>query len=308
MIDATLPIKYAPFTNQLDYEAIFYKSLEILGKFGDIKSASDGEIVITGTQYTTENLHFFLDNIVRRCNQVPKDEWAKLIESHFSNFTNNPSKDRYIWKDYDYARQFLRVQVRPELPMPVSNKNELFYRRDFPGTYSVLVLDYDNKLQYFKRPLVKEWNKTDEELFEDALDNVAAEKMYSSEINWNEAYDINTFANPSYAASYLIELERNAPQAVGRFGAIVAIPLRTFTIAHPLDSIKSYDFIGHFKPMVLEYLKQDDIPVSEKFYWYYKGKYEGISDHIRDGKMFISMPEKLYNLINKADDDDDDDD
>ena len=62
MIDATLPHKYESLISQLDYEAIFYKAIAILGKFGDIKSAKDGEIVVTGAQYTTENLHFYTYN------------------------------------------------------------------------------------------------------------------------------------------------------------------------------------------------------------------------------------------------------
>lgn len=296
-IDWQMPKTYRPFLTQEEYEVILNLALEQIRQKGEIVSAANGEIKALMPEYGIKEVQFFLDNLARQCKSVDRSEWEGMIATHFQKFPINQPKSTFLQKDLDHAKSLLRVSVKPE--QTAKNLDEQWIKRvDFPGTFTFLVLDTDDAFQFVRSDTI-EWEASPEELFQMALDNVALEPISVQEAALGEEYPIFVFFSGDFSAAFLIELERNASFAIGKLGAVVAIPNKGTAFVHPLESATMMDFVVAFSPMQQQLFCEHQSPITQTFYWYYEGKYEAFPIKMENDEMFISIPLGLASLLNQ---------
>jgi hypothetical protein len=112
---------------------------------------------------------------------------------------------------------------------------------------------------------------------------------------------VSFLAEENYAASYALDLAANAPELVGEWGSVVAIPNKGLVSicqvsrAHPVDFVQ---YIQHTRPIIERFYQQHEQPVSPAFYWYYQGKFTPIIVTTNpDGSANVVAPLGLSTLM-----------
>jgi hypothetical protein len=125
-----LPDDYKDLINEKDY-AVFLKScLTVLqGLNINVISSDNGDILYKNKD--GEEAHYYLDNILRKYVLLDIDEREQEIERHFRQLQDKSDAYNYFFKDFEYARQFLKVVIKP-IEM-VKKFNEFVHRLDFPN-------------------------------------------------------------------------------------------------------------------------------------------------------------------------------
>ena len=306
IFDRKLPEQYEHLINQAQYETILDICIDVLGKQGTVQIVKNGSIKI-GNWGEQKEVHISLDNLVRKCKNADSSEWNDIISLHFSKFPTNEAALNYIYKDYEFAGNLLKILIKPDGSFRNIDE-QLVYRADFPSTKSYLVIDFDDKFHFVNAQNIAEWEQSIDDLFLDALDNTAKEKMEIVKLDLDQGNEAFAFFSSDYAASYMIDLQKNAPFAVGDLGAIVVIPTKGAAFAYPINNGLVMEFISSFNPLIEKIYNEDEYPITDDYYWYYQGKYEQFPTKTdNENRYFISMPDKLIRLLAIAEAEQDDD-
>ncbi|HOY15762.1 MAG TPA: hypothetical protein PLC89_00650 [Haliscomenobacter sp.] len=294
-IDRKRPDFYDGIVTQQEYETILEHAISCAEQIGELVLVANGTITIKNSDNQNGKTEFHLDNLVRRCSKNEVSEWKELIANHFRRFFSDSNKEKYIYKDFDFASQMLKFLVRTY--DIVEGKDDFICRVDLPETCTFLILDYDETFHFVRKDRIKEWDKTQEELFEVALENVAAEEVEVKEFLWMEEFEMYTFFSDDFSASFIVDLSHNANFAIGQYGAVVTIPAKGSAFVHPLHENTALNFIASFHEVQQEIMKEDEVPITDKFYWYHQGKFVKFTEQEDIGKVHISLPSDLNKLF-----------
>lgn len=289
IFDRKRPDFYEGIVTKKEYSQILELSERECQRIGKIVSIQAGTIKVTNPKDAEEEFSFHLDNLVRKCKYYGAEEWERIVQEHFSRFPIDQSKAKFLAKDFEYAQPLLKLLVRS----PNSMSEQMIQRLDFPNTASFLILDYDERFHFLTEEDIKEWNIPPKELFEIALANIALEKIDIQEVVWAEKFDLFSFFSGDFSASYMVELTKNAPFAIGKFGAVVAIPTKGSAFVHPINGATALSFISTFDETFATFYHQDEVPISDSYYWFYESKFEVFPIE----KTYFELPKKLIELL-----------
>lgn len=294
-IERTMPAELGTFMNQRQYEIILDYSLAYLARDGKVKSVSDGIIFVESPFNPDLIAECQLFNLARRCKDVPEATWKSVVTSHFDRLQINPSKAKYTFKDLTYARQLIKFIIRPEAA--AKQVEGLICRSDIPTTSTYLVLDDDKALQYIRKEEIYEWEKTEEELFKIAFANIAREKINVAKMPIPGGFEFYTIHNENYSTSFLLDLESHAKKTIGKYGSVVAIPTKSMALVFPINLNSPMVFIHTMDKFVQQVHHENDVPISDKYFWYYEGKFEIFPQKSENGKKLIAVPVNLKKLF-----------
>lgn len=296
-IDRSRPDFNQDLVTEKEYSRILKLSLREVEKIGEVISVSDGTITISHPNNSEEEIKFHLDNLVRKCKSTEASEWEELIIDHYRRFTINESKAEYIYKDFDYAQDLLTVQVRSYDTFSESDIQDYVTRIDIPHTCTFLILDYDEGFHYVRRDDIAEWEKEESELFRIGLGNLSREEIDIQEYLIQDKFQMFAFFSGDYSASFMVELEKNADFVIGQLGSVVTIPTKGTALVHPINADTALDFISAIGKMQQGFYKEDPVPITDKFYWYYQHQFILFPEENEEDKVFIFYPKELSLLL-----------
>jgi uncharacterized protein YtpQ (UPF0354 family) len=294
-IDRTMPDFYKEIINQKEYDVILDFAIGSLKDIGEIKSIGEGTIMLKNPADESKDMQFHLDNLVRKCKSHDRHDWQTIIDDHFKRCLINPNKAKYIYKDFDYACEFIKFAVRPKSMF--QNIEDFVYRIDIPETCTFLILDYDDAFHYVRREDIKEWEKSEKELFEIAFNNISTEELDIKGLLWKETFEVISFFSSDFSASYIVDLGHNAAFTIGEYGSVVCIPSKGTAFAHPLNGNTAIPFIASFDELMNQFFNNDEVPITNHYYWYYEGIYEIFPEKIKNGHKHIVLPPNLEQLF-----------
>lgn len=295
IFDRKRPDFYEGIVTKKEYAHILKMSEQECLRIGKITSIQAGTIKTTNPEDKDEEFTFHLDNLVRKCHYYEKGKWPQVIKEHFSRFPIDKHKAKFLAKDFEYARPLLKVLVRNVKEMPA----DLVHRSDIPNTATFLILDYDERFHFLRKTDIQEWQMSIPELFEIALTNIAIEKIDIQEVIWADQFELFSFFSGDFSASYMLELAKNAPFSIGKFGSIVAIPTKGSAFVHSINQNIISGFINSFEETFATFHREDEVPVSRHYYWFYEGKFEIIPLQKKPTKIHIELPKSLSQLITR---------
>jgi hypothetical protein len=294
-IDNTLPNDFRHLLTQQEYEQVLGLALDYFAERNfPVVEVTDGVIVVDYEDL--KDMRFGLDNLVRTIAGEEPAEWPGLIRQHFERFQNHTLAYNYLFADLGYARQFLRVLIKGEHFGAKGIK--LVRRRDFPETYTFLVIDFANQFRFVNEEDAAQWEVPTEELFQMALANVAAEKVEIGQGKIADQYPLFTFFSSDFAASYLVDFEKNVDFCLGEFGALVAIPAKGSAFVHPIEDLTAMTVLEILAPLVVKFCEEEPGGINMNFYWYWQGRFELFPRSEVNGRSFnISAPPALIGLL-----------
>jgi len=300
-----MPAEYKHLMNQRAYEAFLDTVLQYFKEKGEpVLKVEDGYIVTKEGEGQGLEFKYGLDNLVRLVAPAPKEDQESIIYSHFNKVSHDRGYMQYYKKDYEAAKPFLKILIKDESILQTDGAKNIVYYTTFPGTVNVLVFDYDEKFTYLNADEVKEWEKSNTELFEAAQENINQEQINIHQLEYEKSdFEVFAFFSGDFSAPYMLSLEQNAPFAVGQYGAVVAIPTKGTAFVSP---IKDNDVVGRINLMadpVTKFYDEDPGNITSKFYWYFEGVFQLFPETPsteKEGFVTLSLPQPLIQLLKEA--------
>lgn len=293
-----LPEMYNGIISKDEYNII----MEICIKYHNdkeliISKIDEGEIVINidgGEQRR------YLGNLIRVLVSNDKTVWNDLIYEHFDKIKLNSSALEYLYKDFEYASQFLRVLLKEDL-FDLGDKVENFVHRiDFPKTNTFLVLEFEGLFHFIRKDEIIEWNKTENYLFECAIQNLPEDRIEVDEYEFGEKYIVFMFFSGDFSASLMLDLKKRADYTIGKFGTLIAIPTKGTACAHPIENGDILELIENLNPTIENFYNEDPGSITTNFYWYFNDKIEIFPIEQSEKRLLISLPKDLIKLLNET--------
>ncbi|MDX2045596.1 MAG: hypothetical protein SFU87_02370 [Chitinophagaceae bacterium] len=296
-VNKKIPSDYKHLLLQEEYERMLGYVFSYFNEKGEeVIKLGDGFLTVKDD--TGKEMKYGFDNLVRMVAAADKDDWEQVVYSHFNKVNFSDAPYSFYFKDYGHARQYLKVLIKDEGILKTEYGADLVARKDFPGTCTVLVFDYDNQFRFLKKEDIKEWHKTEEELFHEALDNIAGEEVQIHSIKHDEGFEVFSFFSGDFSAAKMIDPEKNAEFSIGRFGAVIAIPTKGAAFCSPISDRNVMQILEMLAPVITGFFEKDPGSITASFFWYYKGVIREFPTRpTADGYVTVSLPKELEELF-----------
>ncbi len=290
---------------EADYHLLVDSSVAVVKRYCAVKEVSNGTIHLKrGAPFIALNL----DNLLLSCLDIPdRTEWPALIREHFHRaFTDIKAQQELDMTAYEAVKPYLTLRVynagylaRDASRPPVVSTTHL------EGTSSVLMLDMPSTFQTVEPGAFEKWNRPKEEVFHDARRNVEGQPMEIVTTMLGtptgDSISVTFIENADYAASYVLGIGDTHPELIGKWGAAIAIPNKGLAMLCGIGPDLPLDFI-HFIETVLgpmqELFAQHAYPVSDRFYWYYNGRFTPFTIEVSaTGALNVIAPVELSSLL-----------
>lgn len=296
-----IPEGYENSVSKEDYKKIVDMALVHAKKRYAIDEVKEGTI------FTKEGQQFNLHNLIGKCTVVKdKNQWSKIIEGHFENiYASIDEQSQMNPEDYESIKKYLSLRIYPATVVNMrGGTSSLVVKTDLEDTYTLLMLDLPGAFTPVQKEMFNLWKKDTTEVFRVAQANINKQEIQKVTKQFDidgTMVEISFLGNEDYAASYGLDLVNNSPDMVGEWGSAVAMPNKgivdicKISKDKPLDFVK---FIQRLKARVEQSYLEHEQPISDQFFWYYKGKFTKINViTATDGKITVVSPMGLSTLM-----------
>ena len=291
-----LPANYAGVITEAEYNLIINISKEYHAE-KEIKIIKIGEGEIVAQDTDGEEQHKYLDNLVKVLSANEKQLWKDLIYGHFDKGRINKSAYNYLFKDFEYAAQFLRVLLKSSASAIQDKITDLVCRTDLPNVNTYLVLEFENQFRYFRHQDIIEWERPIDELFEIALENTPLNEIEVKECEFGDKFTVYAIFSGDFAASLVLDLKTHLAFAIGTYGSLVAIPTKGTAFVHPIETGDILQLVEELSEAVYKFHSEDVGSIVTDFYWYYNDKFEIFPTGQTEKGWYIRMPDTLIEIF-----------
>jgi len=298
------PQGYESLISKDDYKKIVDLAVPLVQKRFAIDNIKNGSIELNkGQEIKTMNLN----NLVRNCiSESDKSKWKAIIEEYFNSiYATLDEQKKFDPNNFEAVQKYLSIRIYPtETIMQRGGIDKLIVRTDIEGTYSVLMLDLPGSFSPVSKMNFDKWKKDSAEVFKMAQANINQQPVGKVTKQFDidgSNIEISFLGEENYAASYALDLINNSPELVGEWGTVIAVPnkglvdLCKVSESHPVDFVK---FIQRTKVLVEKSYNEHQQPISDHFFWYYKGKFTKINvTQEANGNISVLSPQGLTELM-----------
>ncbi|MDL2234849.1 hypothetical protein LJC07_01680 [Christensenellaceae bacterium OttesenSCG-928-L17] len=275
---------------------LFIKALEdYFQQKGEPFELQDGVVKLKNSDFS-----FGLSNLVQICAQVQPREYADIMARHFNLLLESKEFETQFQKriaDFEYVKPYLAVRLYDWEYLQAAGGDTFLHRPVAGELYAALVWDFPTAIQNVKRDEIAQWGKTEEELFAIGMDNIRqAYSMQPEEIDIGEDTLFGFGYEHFFVPNILFDLEKN-PAFVGKGGAIVAAPTRSFAMIYPIHSLKVASALNTFFTNVPRLHAQGPGSLTAEIYWYRNGQFEVLNYEVGE-KISFTPSEEFLALLN----------
>lgn len=289
---------WAAFFNRKRFERFMGLVDDYWSELGREVEIQDGVLRVVGSDEPMG-----LQNLAQVCHQSPPDEWAEVIANHFGLLETTREERAELEGrigDFEAVRHQLGLRLYPAdfIDGPVGEA--AVFRRDLPGTVTVLVVDLPSSVANIPRDEVGRWRLSDEELFAAAREStrVLAES-HKEEVELSDTVTVTLIGGDSYFAASNVLLLDQHHECIGPHGALVGVPHRHAAIVYPVTGIEVVHAVNGLIPVIHGMHQEGPGSISPSLYWYRDGEFLELPYEIgEDGIRFIP-PEAFVLLLNR---------
>lgn len=292
----SLPAHLTNLLNADEYNQILQLTVDQISLKGRVESIADDGVITILFDGQKGPTRFYMDNLLRKCKAATPDEWAALVAGHVKILPINSAAINYIYKDFDFAAPLLKVQVK-STGFAKDIMQDCVYRQDFPDTYTFLVIDFEEALHYVRRSEIGGWEASDTYLFDVALDNVAREELTVTAYELPGQLTVFSLFHNDFAVAAAVQLSRNGDETIGPYGAVVNIPSKGTVFVHPIEADTVMEYIVASHEMIHDFYTEEVYSVTERYYWFYEGRYELFPLRVEGSSAYLSYPARLVKLL-----------
>lgn len=275
-IDKKLPAHFAGILSDLEYQILLGYVFDYFKKKDlKIRQLKEGIISLQDDKLGGGTGELALDNLIRSCKGNEERSWKEAITQHFDRLLSDGFEVADVMNDFETAKPKLTVRVYGKGIMAKEEaKNHFIWQMKIPGVYSILALNMPTRFQTIIRTDTQNWNKSDEELFEIAQNNANTQDVEIVKSPQDNLDVLAIFSN-DFSATFVLDIEHNLPEAIGKLGSIVSIPTKGTAFVYAIQEattmvFKAFELIVH---QTLEFYQQDPWAITSNIYWFYEGAF-----------------------------------
>jgi len=290
-----LPDDYKYLINEKDYAIFLNNCLTVLKGLNVKVISSDNGVIVYDNKHG-EEAHYYLDNLLRKYVQINSKE--QEIESHFRKLQDKSDVYDYFFKDFEYAKQFLKVAIKPiEI---LDNYNEFVHRLDFPNLVTFLIFDFEEQFHYIRKENTSLWQVDEIDLFEIALENLANEEIEAKQYTFGDKFMVYILFSGDFSAPFTLLIDKYLEFSIGKYGTLLAIPTKGTVFLHPIETNDILDLTEILHLEIEKFYYEDPGNISLDFYWFYNGQFDIFKKEYHDNhQVTITLPKKLAELYNE---------
>jgi hypothetical protein len=303
-ISYSIPDGYEKDISKDDYKKLVDLSVSIVARRYTVERVKDGTIQLKKGQELSElNLHNLIGKLAMA---KDRSNVNAIIEGHFTNIFSSIDEQKKIDpENFESVRKYLSLRIYPAATIRQrGGTGPVVVKTDLEDTYTLLMLDLPGAFMPVDKNIFRGWKKDSIEVFSIAQQNVNKQEMEKVTRTFDldsSKIEVNFLGNEDYAASYALDLEKNTPEFVGEWGSVLVMPNKGIVDIckvskdKPLDFVK---FIQAIKPSIDQSFREHPQPISDQFFWYYKGKFTRINVKVEaDGNINVFSPAGLTALM-----------
>lgn len=301
-IDRTIPSEFAHLLSQKDYEFVLRCYLEKVKQHVPFKPHLHTLKVKKGIIFLSINEHIYqlaLHNIVRQCAKEEKAKWKQLVEEHIDRILHI---DKIDLQDFDIVAPLLLLRIYNKVFFVIEINGEkinylenIVHQVDFEGTITAIVIHGKEGFHPVYRSYLEDWKITAGEAFAIAAENLMEHDLECKEYEF-DSITAYFFFSTEHGATFILYVGSVLPEAIGKYGALVAIPAKGVGVAHPIEYNDLQTAVDKLAPVVIGFYRDETAPISQDFYWYYNGEFHSF----RDKDNFWVVPQELSRLLSRV--------
>lgn len=279
---------WAPFDAAKDYQAFMDAvSADLLRRGMNVELG--GGVVLARQPGTDEPHQLGLADLSQLCHATDREDWSRIIASHFTSLLSMQGRDPdALAADYDQAKTVLRVRLMPDESMGGIELPESVARPVAPGILAVLVFDFPDSTATVDVKHLAGWPVDIDEVYEVALDNLAAEPTpLHEEVDAGEACVTVWYGDNFYVATRALRLADVLP--AGTTDAFIAVPNRHTLIVHPVADGGALLAMQPIYQLAAQLFRDGPGSISDQPYWWHDGTIVQVP-HREDGKRIAVYP------------------
>ena len=280
--------EWAPFDSGKDYTAFIDAVSADLRRRGMRVEMGDG-LVLARQPDSAEPHQLGLANLSQLCHAADREDWSRIIASHFTSLLSMQGRDLdALAADYEQVKPILRVRLMPDESMGGVELPNTVTRHVAPGILAVLVFDFPDSTATVDVDHLAGWPVDQDAVFEQALDNLAAEPTPLHEVV--EADDARLtvwYGDSFYVATLALRLVDLLPP--GTVDALIAVPNRHTIIVTPIVDAGAVAAMQAIFGMAVQLFRDGPGSISDQPYWWHEGTIVQIP-HREDGRRIAVYP------------------
>jgi uncharacterized protein YtpQ (UPF0354 family) len=190
--------------------------------------------------------------------------------------------------DYDQVKPILRVRLMPDESMGGVELPKSVTRQVAPGILAVLVFDFPDSTATVDVDHLAGWPVDEAAVFEQALDNLAAEPTpLHEDVAADDARLVVWYGDSFYVATLALRLAQVLPP--GTSDALIAVPNRHTLIVTPIVDASAVAAMQAVFGMAVQLFRDGPGSISDQPYWWHEGALVQIP-HREEGKRIAVYP------------------
>ena len=280
--------EWAPFRTGKDYTAFIDAVSADLHRRGMTVEIGDG-LVLAGQPGAEEPHQLGLSNLSQLCHAAQRDEWSRIIASHFTSLLSMQGRDLdALAADYDQVKSILRIRLMPDESMGGVELPTTVARHVAPGILAVLVYDFPDSTATVDSEHLAAWPVDADGVFEQALDNLAAEPTpLRDEVRHDDARIAVWYGDSFYVATLALRLADKLPP--GTTDALIAVPNRHTLIVAPIVDASAVTAMQAIFELSIQLFRDGPGSISDQPYWWHEGNIVQVP-HRENGKRIEVYP------------------
>lgn len=295
-VDTETVPEWAPFDTGRDYTAFLDAVTADLQRRGMTVEVGDG-VVLAQRPGTEEPHQLGLSNLSQLCHASERGDWSRIIATHFSSLLSMQGRDLdALAADYEQARPILRVRLMPDESMGGVELPQTVARKVAPGILAVLVFDFPDSTATVDVGHLAGWPVDEAGVFEQALDNLAAEPTpLHEDVDAGDARFRVWYGDSFYVATLALRLADLLPP--GTTDALIAVPNRHTLLVTPIADAGAVAAMQAIFGMAIQLFRDGPGSISDQPYWWHDGGLVQIP-HREDGrKIAVYPPDEFVALL-----------
>jgi hypothetical protein len=291
---------WASFFDISEYSKFIYEIENYFRKINLPIEISEGIVTLSENQFGFSNLG--LSNVAQNCKQDKPKNYKEIINDHFNSLIEANQFELEFDKiadNFEKIKKYIAVRLYNEEYIDYIGK-EFTIGKKFEGDiYSIIVFDFPHSISNIRPEQIKNWGKTENELFEIGIQNV--KDKYSHTITKENfgVFDIWFVNSDHFFTPNIVYDIENLKELAGSNGLLIGIPHRHSAIIYPIENLEVVKAINGVFPAIYNMNIEGPGSLSDKVFWYFDGIFTEIPYKMEDEKLQIFPPEKFLKLLNE---------
>lgn len=241
-----------------------------------------------------------LENLFQQMSSASTNEWQDIIKNHFDYIERGNRYQKEFEKkrsNFSNIKDLLAVKLWPE-DYIAAHIQDAVYQDFSEGIKAVVAFDLPDTISQITKEDLKNWGKTEKEIFDIALRNTKKKKVTIEDVDLGESVFIKVIESESGFASSNVLFIDEYKECIGKYGALIGVPTGLALICYPINDLKVVKTINNFIMINNGAFQRGPYSLTSDLFWYHEGEYIKLPYNIDGKTLNFTPPDDFIEMLN----------